>query len=292
VASTDFVFNPYGHGWHLDRQAFDALLVEAAMEAGARLLSSTRVMQCVVGDTGGVLSFQSGARQWTVRTKAMLDCSGRSAVVAHHQGVRRIVYDKLVAITTLLTSPAGEDRDSTTMIESSPDGWWYTALLPRQLRIMMYLTDGDLLHMSPARDRDYWQRQLHQTEYMRLIYEHFAYQAVAPPRIVSANSSRLVHTTGTRWVAAGDAAVSFDPLSSQGIITAMTTGQQAAAALLDDLEGDRGARGAYAASLDRLYQEYLTQRTRYYRLERRWPDSIFWQRRSRGSPSLGGRVRR
>ena len=30
----DFVFNPYGHGWHIDRRRFDATLADAADEAG------------------------------------------------------------------------------------------------------------------------------------------------------------------------------------------------------------------------------------------------------------------
>jgi flavin-dependent dehydrogenase len=244
-------------------------------------------VQCTVSNTGGVLGLRRGDRQWTVRTQAVLDCSGRSAVIARAQGVRREVYDKLVAVVTFLTSPTGADRDSTTMIEAVPDGWWYTAILPRGCRIMVYLTDGDLLHVSSARQLDHWRRRLRQTEHMRCIYERSAYQEVTPPLIVSANSARLVSAIGKRWAAAGDAAVSFDPLSSQGIITAMTTGRQAAAALLDELWGDEGARISYAACLDQLYQAYLTQRMRYYGLERRWPTSVFWQRRASASKRRG-----
>ena len=33
----DFIFSYFGHGWHLDRRRFDALLREAARAAGARL---------------------------------------------------------------------------------------------------------------------------------------------------------------------------------------------------------------------------------------------------------------
>src|SRR5215213_9445087 len=30
-----FVFSPYGHGWHVDRRKFEALLIARALEAGA-----------------------------------------------------------------------------------------------------------------------------------------------------------------------------------------------------------------------------------------------------------------
>lgn len=33
----DFVTNPYGNGWHLDRSRFDAFLAHQAAERGARL---------------------------------------------------------------------------------------------------------------------------------------------------------------------------------------------------------------------------------------------------------------
>ena len=33
----DFTFHPYGPGWHVDRTAFDRLLLDAAEERGARV---------------------------------------------------------------------------------------------------------------------------------------------------------------------------------------------------------------------------------------------------------------
>ena len=40
---THFIFNPYGQGWHLDRQRFDAMLAQAARQAGARLCCGAQV---------------------------------------------------------------------------------------------------------------------------------------------------------------------------------------------------------------------------------------------------------
>src|SRR5215213_7602312 len=38
----DFIFNPYGCGWHIDRAQFDRMLAMAACECGAHLFLSTR----------------------------------------------------------------------------------------------------------------------------------------------------------------------------------------------------------------------------------------------------------
>ncbi|MFM9735644.1 NAD(P)/FAD-dependent oxidoreductase, partial [Streptomyces niveiscabiei] len=46
--------------------------------------------------------------------------------------------------------------------------------------------------------------------------------------IVSANSTRLKIFSGQQWAALGDAAISFDPLSSQGIFNAMASAMQLA----------------------------------------------------------------
>src|SRR5437773_1757634 len=46
---TDFLFNPHGHGWHLDRSRFDALLREEAHAAGAQVRSGVRLVQAEPG---------------------------------------------------------------------------------------------------------------------------------------------------------------------------------------------------------------------------------------------------
>ena len=48
----DFIVNPYGPGWHLDRGRFDAMLAHAAAKAGAELLAGARPSACTRG-TGG-----------------------------------------------------------------------------------------------------------------------------------------------------------------------------------------------------------------------------------------------
>jgi len=37
-AENDFIFNPYGCGWHVDRSRFDRMLAEAAGQQGASVL--------------------------------------------------------------------------------------------------------------------------------------------------------------------------------------------------------------------------------------------------------------
>jgi hypothetical protein len=42
----DFLFNPLGNGWHLDRRRFDAFLAQEAVKSGVALCMGTRFDGC------------------------------------------------------------------------------------------------------------------------------------------------------------------------------------------------------------------------------------------------------
>jgi hypothetical protein len=94
-----------------------------------------------------------------------------------------------------------------------------------------------------------------------------------------ANSSRLTDVTGEAWLATGDAAVAYDPLSSQGILCALLTGLRAATAIREWLTDGSGAMQRYADYIEQVYAEYRHNQAAYYAMERRWPSSTFWRRR-------------
>jgi flavin-dependent dehydrogenase len=101
-----------------------------------------------------------------------------------------------------------------------------------------------------------------------------------PPRVVAANSARLEHFAGAGWLAAGDAGAAFDPLSSQGILSALYSGLKAGRALHSHLSGDDAALAGYGGAMAAVYDAYLHNRATFYAAERRWPGSPFWQRRA------------
>jgi flavin-dependent dehydrogenase len=84
---------------------------------------------------------------------------------------------------------------------------------------------------------------------------------------------------GDGWIAAGDAAAAYDPLSSHGIGSALAGGRQAADAVAAHLDGDGAAFTNYRERLLAEYARYLWTRDGYYRDERRWSGAPFWERR-------------
>lgn len=273
IVATDFITHPFGHGWHLDRRAFDRGLLQAARDAGATIVQGS--LRDVGGEAGAWrVRIATDAEQLTNAAGVVVDCSGRRAVFARRQGARRKRLDRLVACAALLISNA-PDADATTLVEAVCDGWWYTARVSDATRIVMFLSDSDLPAAREVRAPDAFRARLGQTRHVGPLCAGCGYEISSPLQVAAADTARLDRVCGGGWIAAGDAAASFDPISSQGIMSAMQYGQKAAEAVLN------GNPVAYAAAVDTLYNRYVAARASVYAQERRWADAPFWARRRR-----------
>lgn len=255
VDAQPFLFSPYGHGWHLDRRAFERRLNERAREAGATRVTGTSVT-AVDRDAGTWRLTCRGALD-EVEAAFLVDATGRASRMARLLGARRVIHHPLVAVVSFLEAEEG-DRDSHTLVEAAEDGWWYTANLPANRLAAMFITD------PPASDA--FTPPPHTA---RRIASH-GYRPTAPPRVVDAGSARLDHFAGDGWLAIGDAAVSFDPLSSHGIAAALHGGMLAAEAIVT------GDARRYAAAIEGMWAGYVDMRRRFYAAEGRWVGERFW----------------
>lgn len=260
----DFVLHPLGHGWHLDRFAFDRGLLDAARERGVRVLEDTRVRRAT--RRGDVWTLERDGAP-AARGRVIVDASGRTATVARAQGARRHRVDRLVAVVWELAGKAARKRDATTLVEATPEGWWYTAPAPRHHRLAAFLTDADLL--PPRAQR--WEA-LRPPPHVRAALD--GRRRVAPPRATDASVAHLDRVAGPGWLATGDAVASFDPLSSQGIVTAVVLGRAAGEAATAPCDAY-----AYAAAVEHVFAGHLADRLAYYYLEDRFASSPFWARR-------------
>ena len=75
--------------------------------------------------------------------------------------------------------------------------------------------------------------------------------------------------------------MTLDPLSSHGLTVAMLSGRDLAQAVAQHFGGDREALSSYGTRLTVAFSQYETIRLTYYRAERRWLTSTYWQRRQR-----------
>jgi flavin-dependent dehydrogenase len=279
----DHVMDPHGHGWHVDRVRFDAFLRGAAEGAGARPVCGVAVRR-----TG-----RPGAWRLVVRTRGverelpcawLVDATGRRAAVAR-QGAVRLRHDRLVAVYNLLTG-LPSDQDLRTLVEAVPSGWWYTARVPTG-RLVAHLTDLDLVEPRLRTAAGFLERAA-DTQHVRTRLDGKTAGRLREPRWAPAHGQHLTPPAGPGWVAAGDAALACDPLSSQGILTALHTGARAAAAVDGSLRGEAGALAAYRAFVDGIAARYRALHAQAYAGETRWASSPFWARRHPAAADLSG----
>ena len=287
----DLIRDPNGHGWHLDRLAFDRGLRVAAVDRGARLWCPAKLLGLKPRDGGWRLEVRSGAGRGGGQVKELdchflVDATGRVGRVASALGVERARDDELVGVHALFRQAAGEaeDRDATTRIEASPDGWWYSALLPGHRRVVAYFTDiqgTDIQGSESYRvsEGDGFDRLLARSQHLAPWLEARVYRRVGEPRSAPSHSARLERVVGSNWLAVGDAATAFDPLSSQGIYAALHHGIIAAEAIDAALDGRPAALDGYRHRVEKVYRAYLDHRNRYYAMEQRWSQRPFWRRR-------------
>lgn len=281
--STDFIYDVNGHGWQLDRHQFDASLRDAARQAGAEVRTSTVLKTARRKERGDLwlLSLKSSEGESVACCQWLVDATGRRALVARTQGISRRANDSLIGVFALFRRSDDSrkvDKDSRTLIEAAPDGWWYTAPLPSKDRVVVYLTDADLVRRSTFSKNDY-QSLLNQTKHISVRLAEYGYELQTAPKGRAANSGRLDHFFGDGWLAVGDAAICFDPLSSQGILTALYTGMEAGHKLNNVLSGASDALIDYGSRLKTIYNNYRLNQLSYYRMEARWVKHTFWRRR-------------
>ncbi len=277
-----FLTGTKGDGWHVDRQVFEARLAERARAAGATWRWGCRLTRCERIGKRFRLEIENGFSSEAseiLEADFVADATGRRARVARRLGARRVRYDRLVGITALFHSPA-PDTDTYTLVEAVPEGWWYSALLADGRLALAFMTDGDLLDRKAWNN---WNKGLQRTRETRARVEghgYFLEKAIEEaPRILPAETSRLDTILGDGWLALGDAAAAYDPLSSHGIGSAMGSGFYAGHAIADLLAGHAEAGLAYLDVLQNAYGGCLDLQKRHYASERRWPEAPFWKRR-------------
>lgn len=254
----EFVYSPYGRGWHVDRRRFDAMLAAEAERAGVHVVRGTH------------------GHESARHASFIVDATGRRSAVARARGARHVVLDQLVALVVFLRAdPSRLPPDTYTAIEACEDGWWYSALLPEGEIAAIFMTDASLLRRTRWRTIEQWSALV-----SRASYTANRLGGATPltwPAVHAAASQRLDRFAGDGWLAVGDAASTFDPLSSQGISKALRGGITASLAIYGHLSGHAGALAAYEARLHTEYEHYHGRRTEYYALEQRWPQAPFWR---------------
>ncbi len=291
----DFFFTTTGFGLCIDRLAFDEALRLRALELGASLRRGISFESCARSSASGFnwdITLRSPSEVENHRARYLVDCSGRRAVLSKILDIPVVENeDKLFAYAQWFTSDIADD-DCFTRIEAVANGWWYSNRVPssdltENRRLVVFYSDRDLPDGKRAGTLGGFDELISETAQIASLLKAGAYRASGVIRGAPANSQRLREFCGDAWMAVGDAAQAYDPLSSQGIDKALRTGSHAGHlihyALTDESSNSLGANNRYIQQYSQkqqhLWDEYQSQRDYYYGIQTRWADQPFWLRR-------------
>jgi len=274
----DFLRDPDGHGWHLDRARFEQWLRDTARARGANIIAPASVDNLAHDGKRWQIQLHTAAGQFEASAGLVIDAGGRAAPVARKLGARIQASDRLVCAWV----SGRDERDShrgLTYVEAVEDGWWYTAPVPNQHRILAFYTDADLPVARVVGKRDRLLERAGVVRELSALLNDVGFVPEAQSHITAAHSATIEPSAQESWLAVGDAAISFDPLSSQGLLNALFTGLAAADAADRYLAGDAHSLSGYRQTIHGIGDAYRHHLASSYATEKRWPEAPFWQRR-------------
>jgi flavin-dependent dehydrogenase len=220
AAIDDFLTHRGGRGFVLDRTRFDQALRTGAADAGVMSITGRVVAtRRDAGQTTVTLETPSGRR--TIRVALVVDATGRPSAVARRMGARRLASEPLIA--------ERRNVDRTATIRNEPA--WLDVKGRRHC--WSYQVSG------PDGRRERW-----------IVYPPSGHRPRRSSQRADACSAILSRAAGAGWIAVGDAAMAFDPVTSQGLTNALATSVVAAGAILS-------ARGLDEES-SRIYSDAIT----------------------------------
>ena len=287
VHIVDHLRNPDGFVQSLNRKSFESYLRTSVIKKGVECIWPVKLQSSNYEANYWHIRAKSedkniNQENYTIQAKFVIDATGRQAHFAKSLNIKRLSIDKLIACWA--TMPNYLENTMST-ISTSENGWCYSAVVPGNKRIMAFQTDADLIDKNAIKELSFFIELAKENKEMAQILEKtksdFKFHGT-----VAANSTQLMQVAGKQWAALGDAAISFDPLSSQGMYNAMASAMQLTTLMIElnfvhnfNLEKEKQFQKNYTEQIDRIWNYYLQHKKLFYSTETRWGEFPFWKRR-------------
>jgi flavin-dependent dehydrogenase len=251
------------------RSEFDRILLDHAAESGCDVRQQKTVESFEIDNQGVTLYLCD--RRLVVRTKYLIDCSGRNCVVGtkfslreRYQNLRKF---SLYAYYEDVLREDGPDGTLTRMVRTK-DSWFWMIPLSGNTTSIGVVMDAERFRSMNLSPEEALARCIAEqpvvSEYMpnaRRVTEVYA---------TGDFSYRNKNLCGDRWLLAGDAAGFIDPVFSSGVYLALLSGEQAADSLniaLDHPEKRAKAFRFYERRIGRVLDIYLRWASSWYTQE-------------------------
>jgi flavin-dependent dehydrogenase len=269
-----FEFWSAGPARVLDRSAFNHLVRSAAKSGGVDVIEPCEAVACQWDGQSWHIRCVREEEGFELAAHFVVEAVGGRTRSLAYPDAARLYFDDQVCLS--IEAEARVACDDGAIVESCPVGWWYACRIDNGRQILALFTDADFV--SGIDRQRFMLEQLGLTRFISARATGCCDPAV---KVVSARTSIRTLLWRHRWIPAGDAAFSLDPVSGTGIERAVADGVAVAEAIANSLnEGNDAALRAHAEQRAMAFRQALSQRLMIYGLERRWANAPFWRLRS------------
>ncbi|MBS7253590.1 NAD(P)/FAD-dependent oxidoreductase [Flavobacterium branchiicola] len=272
--------NPEGGGYHINRILFDEAIKTKATSLDVPMFTALIDQISILSDEEASQKFLIQFKNDTyknITAKWIIDATGRKVAIGRKLGIKKNRIDNQMAAINWVKAPP-DDTDSATRIKSTANGWWYTALLPNQKRVIGFQSLPDTIS------------QMHKNPH--LFFQEFNESQILPYKITSESSVKNIAVeaglsisesiTENRLLCVGDAALSFDPLASQGIFFALYSGIKGAETIINCLNDgslENKNLADYKLIINQVFNENKKALRYFYLNEIRFQNHPYWKSR-------------
>ncbi len=280
----DFLFTPVGNGYHLNRAKFNAQLLSLCKQKQIKILEDTRLTLLNKKDSGFQLELQNNSKPISIFSDFVIDATGHNRSVVKKLEVAQNNFDQVVSLCAFYTLPDTEKKAANTIVSSDQHGWWYGTQLPNNKALISLCTDSQELKQLQLANPQTWYTLLTSTPWFyQQCCQQFGYELPFPDKIYLrvSPSDILSNVVGENWLAVGDAASSYDSISSAGITKSVIHGTKAGEAIATALfEGTHESLNNYQNQVFEDFNNYLQQHQMHYHSGgSKFGHSGFWGRR-------------
>ena len=256
VVDTNFYFHrPFQHGLKLDKQKLLRILTSEVPE---RVLEFDKGIAYQGPDEGIRTTIQNEVT--CVKGRIYIDATGRNRALLKQIGIGSREQDQQLSFSCHLPRINHPRLVHDVFTEVFPGGWGIVSGLDEETNVMTLFAGKGSPAALKLRDFSHWGEILKETRYLK----EFLSPDINPSiKGNAANSSRAQEISGANWLAVGDAAIAFDPLSSHGISNAVYCAWRASEAVQKCLSAPgSGALKEYAEMLSKIFEQYLVVQRR------------------------------
>lgn len=259
----------------IDRAKFDAaLMMDLAMQ-GIHVIQG-RAKQVKSAEFGHEIQVDTAGEPILLQADFLVEARGRAAPSSQLKRTRG------AETVSLLQYWRGDHMPRSSAVQSFENGWAWLASDGEGLRYLQ-LTFDVKNTVLPEKSRlvEFCNEKLRSLSQAQPFLE-----GAEPTGELHARTSTPIlcdEAVGDNWIRVGDAAMSVDPLSGNGVFQTLSSSLQAPAVintLLTKPQNARLAQQFHQLRITELFYRFARIGRDFYAMEAQWPEAVFWSQRA------------